>query len=274
MKKTCIASLLLMLMAMFTTQSLRADNRVAALKAARALALRNLVETFYGTKLRFIDEADGADASQYFSITMTKSGRLTLRGVEYIEKYDPSTGIAQVTAELPLIKMADIIDPARFDLKKNPDMVIRRTAFAAATPQAAGKVAAFRAAEIDAYKKLYKLICGFKLSSETKVKNSMLISDKVKTSVTGALLGAKIYGIGWEGEGKDAIAVVKLRLDKKELEHALGSKIVGGEEEYIDAKGRAAAGIRKSFGGNRRKPARSMLKIEPVTDDDSDDFIP
>lgn len=274
MKKNCIASLSLLLLLLFIPQSQGADNRVAALKAARVLALRNLVETFYGTKLRFIDEADGADASQYFSITMTKSGRRTLRGVEYIEKYDPSTGIAQVTAELPLIKMADIINPARFDLKKNPDMVIRRTAFAAATPQAAAKVAAFRAAEIDAYKKLYKLVCGFKLSSESKVRNSILESDKVRTSVTGALLGAKIYGIGWEGEGKNAIAAVKLRLDKKELEQALGSRIVGVDEEYIEAIGRAAAGVRKSLGGNRRKPARSMLKIEPVTDDDSDDFIP
>ena len=114
-----------------------------------------------------------------------------------------------VTASLKLSRIADLVDKNKFNLDKYPDKVIKRTAFATSTPVNASKIAALRAAEIDAYKNLYKKIGGFTLESHTTVENFMLKSDQVKTSVIGALMGAEFMGFNWEGEGEDAIAVVK-----------------------------------------------------------------
>ena len=249
------------------------DNPADALETARVLALRNLSEMLYGVKLQFIETAEGSDAGAFFSVAGAKSERRTLRGVEYVEKYDPSTGIAQVTAELALKNMAGAIDPNRFDLKENPEMVIRRTAFAAATRSGAVKIGAFRAAEIEAYRQLYKLIRGFELDSSSQVHNSALTSDKTRTAAMGALLGAKVYGIGWQGEGNDAVAIVKLRIGKKELEKAFGHDFPDIRENYIESIGRARAGFSKSSGSDTGG-LHSMMELKPVMENKMDDLTP
>ena len=172
--------------------------------------------------------------------TETKTGQRSIRGIEFEEKYDSKLDIAQVTATLKMKHIADLVDKDKFDIEKYPDKVIKRVAFASSSPKNAGKIAALRAAEIEAYKSLYKKIGGFTLESHTKVENFVLKSDYVKASVVGALMGAEYVGFRWDGKGKDAIATVRLKLNTKELADMLGQKIVNFDKEYIEAEGSAA----------------------------------
>lgn len=225
--------------------SVRAGNgdgikRLNSLQCARVLAERNIVETVYGVKLRFIEEVTNLSEGNFLGTTETKTGQRTIRGIDFVEKYDPKNDIAQVTAVLKLNRISDIIDTTKFHLEKYPDKAIRRTAFASSTPANAKKLAALRAAEIEAYKNLYKQIGGFTLESQSKVENFVLKSDKVKSTVIGALMGAEMVGFNWDGKGSEAIATVRLRLNLKELEEMLGEKIVGVKGDSVEAEGRAA----------------------------------
>ncbi|MDD3118859.1 MAG: hypothetical protein PHQ27_06755 [Victivallales bacterium] len=215
-------------------------KKLNSINCARVLAERNIVETVYGVKIRFIEEVTNLTDGQFLGSTETKTGQRAIKGIEYIEKYDPKTDIAQVTAVLKLDRIKDIVDTEKFRLDKFPDKAIRRTAFASSTPANAKKLAALRAAEIDAYKNLYKRIGGFTLESQTKVENFVLKSDKVKSTVVGALMGAEYVGFYWDGKGNDAEAVVKLRLNLRELAELLGEKIIDADGEFIEAEGRAA----------------------------------
>ncbi len=215
-------------------------KKLNSINCARILAQRAIVETIYGVKLRFIEEVTNLHEGNFLGTTETKTGKRTIKGIEFVEKYDPKHDIAQVTAILKLRNIADIIDTDKFHLDKFPEKSIRRTAFASSTPANAKKLAALRAAEIEAYKNLYKKIGGFTLESQSKVENFVLKSDKVKTSVIGALMGTEFVGFSWEGKGDQAVAVVKLRLDLKELSEVLGQKIIDYDKRYVEAVGKAA----------------------------------
>lgn len=215
-------------------------KRLNSVQCARVLAERNIVETVYGVKIRFIEEVTNLSEGNFLGTTETKTGQRSIRGIEFVEKYDPKNDIAQVTAVLRLSRIADIIDTSKFHLDKYPDKAIRRTAFASSTPANARKLAALRAAEIEAYKNMYKLIGGFTLESQSKVENFVLKSDKVKATVIGALMGADLVGFSWEGKGGEAIATVKLRINIKELEEMLGEKVVGVSGDFVEVEGRAA----------------------------------
>jgi len=234
-------NLLIALLALVCTGGVSADSKkLNSINCARVLAERNIVETVYGVKIRFIEEVTNLTDGQFLGCTETKTGQRAIKGVEYIEKYDPKTDIAQVTAVLKLARIKDIVDTDKFKLDKFPDKAIRRTAFASSTPANAKKLAALRAAEIDAYKNLYKRIGGFTLESQTKVENFVLKSDQVKSTVVGALMGAEYVGFYWDGKGDNAEAVVKLRLNLRELADLIGEKIVDADSEFIEAEGRAA----------------------------------
>lgn len=216
------------------------SKKLNSVNCARVLAERNIVETVYGVKLRFIEEVTNLTEGNFLGTTETKTGERTIKGIEFVEKYDPKTDIAQVTAVLKLKRIKDIIDTEKFQLDKYPEKTIQRTAFASSTPANAKKLAALRAAELDAYKNLYKKIGGFTLESQSKVENFVLKSDKVKSTVIGALMGAEYVGFNWEGKGDTADAVVKLRLNLKDLSDMLGEKIVDFDKEYVEAEGHAA----------------------------------
>jgi len=233
---------IIFLMALFlSVASVHADSKkLNSVNCARVLAERSIVETVYGVKIRFIEEVTDLSEGNFMGTTETKTGKRAIKGIEFIEKYDPKTDIAQVTAVLKLKRIADIVDMEKFQLDKFPDKAIRRTAFASSTPANAKKLAALRAAEIDAYKNLYKKIGGFTLESQSKVENFVLKSDIVKSTVVGALMGAEYMGFAWDGKGDSAEAVVKVRLNIRELSEMLGEKIIDYDGEYVEAEGRAA----------------------------------
>lgn len=233
---------IIFLMALFlSVASVHADSKkLNSINCARVLAERSIVETVYGVKLRFLEEVTNLSEGNFLGTTETKTGKRAIKGIEFIEKYDPATDIAQVTAVLKLKRIADIVDTEKFQLDKFPDKSIRRTAFASSTPANAKKLAALRAAEIDAYKNLYKKIGGFTLESQSKVENFVLKSDVVRSTVVGALMGAEYMGFAWDGKGDSAEAVVKVRLNLKDLADMLGEKIIDYDGEYVEAEGRAA----------------------------------
>ena len=216
-------------------------KKLNSINCAKVLAERNIVETVYGLKLRFTEEVNNILEGSFQGSVETKTGKRSIKGIEFEPvKYDAAKDIAQATATLKLSNIADIVDKEKFNIDKFPDKVIKRTAFATSSPDKARKIAAIRAAEIDAYKNLYKKIGGFTLESNTKVENFVLKSESVKASVIGALMGADFMGFSWEGEGDDAIVTVKLRINAKELSEMLGEKIIDFDKEFIEAEGQGA----------------------------------
>lgn len=252
-----------------------ADNRkLNSINTAKILAERSIVETVYGVKIRFVEEVTDLSDGQFLGTTESKTGQRTIKGIEYLEKYDPKNDIAQVTAVLKLSRIKDIVDTDKFKLDKFPDKAIRRTAFASSTPANTRKLAALRAAEIDAYKNLYKRIGGFTLESNTKVENFVLKSDKVKSTVIGALMGAEYVGFNWEGSGDDAIAVVKLRLNLAELAELLGEKIVDFDGDVVEAEGRAAQAPADARPKESSDQPDQMRKTEIKTIEGKVDVLP
>lgn len=240
--KRDIAKLLTLASAGFLAAALSAgspaENKLNSINCAKILAERNIVETVYGVKIKFDEEVTDILEGSFVGSTEAKTGKRAIKGIEFEPpKYDARRDIAQVTASLKLKRIADIVDKDKFNIDKFPDKTIKRMAFATSTPANAGKIAALRAAEIDAYKNLYKRIGGFTLESHTSVKNFVLTSDKVKASVIGAVMGAEFMGFDWEGEGDDAIAIVKLRLNVQELNEMLGQKVIDCDKPFIEAEG-------------------------------------
>jgi len=250
-----------------------ARKKLTSVNCARVLAQRNVVETVYGVKIRFIEEVTNLSEGNFLGTTETKTGERSIRGIEFVEKYDPKNDIAQVTAVLKLSRISDIIDKDKFNLDKFPNLEIRRVAFASSSPENAKKLAALRAAEVDAYKNLFKQIGGFTLESNTKVKNFMLSSDKVKAQVIGAVMGAEYEGFAWEGKGEDAVAIVKLRLDLKRLAEMLGQKIVDYDKDSIEAEGRAAQGFAAEE-ANQTPAENAVKKTVPKISEGSVDVMP
>jgi hypothetical protein len=252
-------------------------KKMKSLTCARVLAQRNIVETVYGIKLRFIEEVIDLKDGNFLGTTETKTGKRSIKGITFEEKYDPKNDIAQVTAVLKLVNIKDIIDTSRFNLDKNPEKEIKRVAFASSTPAVARKIAALRAAELDAYKNLYKRIGGFTLESQSKVENFVLTSDKVKASVVGALLGAEVVGFAWEGKGEDAIAVIKVKLNLKELSDMLGQKIIDYKKPFIYAEGRAAQkneNIQQTASKKRAGSSGKSLRINSKVMEGNVDLMP
>lgn len=250
---------------MFSASKVDPRKKLNSINSAKILAERNIVETVYGIKLKYTEQVDNFIDGTFQGTTETKTGKRKIVGIEFDEiKYDPDKDIAMVTASLKLSRIADLVDSTKFNLSKYPDKVIKRTAFATSTPVNAPKIAALRAAEIDAYKNLYKKIGGFTLESHTTVENFMLKSDQVKTSVIGALMGAEFMGFSWEGEGDDAIAVVKLRINMKDLSDMLGEKVVDFDREYLEAEGQAAQRIEGKDQVTEQPEAKQINKAEPI----------
>lgn len=236
-------------------------KKLNSINCAKVLAERNIVETVYGVKLRFSEEVSNLLEGTFLGDVETKTGKRAIKGIDFEPvKYDAVNDIAQVTATLRLGNIADIVDKEKFNIDKFPDKIIKRTAFATSTPDTARKLSAIRAAEIDAYKNLYKKIGGFTLESNTKIENFVLKSDTVKASVIGALMGADFVGFNWEGKGTDAIATVKLRVNVKELNEMLGEKIVDYDKEFVEADGQ---GAQKTIATTQKKKEEAKQALAP-----------
>ena len=243
-------------------------KKLNSINCAKILAERNIVETVYGIKLRFKEEVSNFIDGSFEGTTETKTGKRKIVGIEFDPvKYDSDKDIAMATAKLKLSHLSEIVDTEKFNIAQNPDKEIIRVAFASSTPENAAKIAALRAAEIDAYKNLYKKIGGFTLESHSKVENFILKSDKVKASVIGALMGAQFMGFKWEGKGNDAIAVVKIRVNVKELSQMLGQKIIDFNKEYLDSEGQAAIRTEEVIIQPKNKVSKPIIRTEVIEED-------
>jgi len=254
----------------------KAMKKLNSINCAKVLAERNIVETVYGIKVKFTEEVNNILDGVCQETTETKPGKRAIKGIEFEPpKYDSQKDIAQVTATLKMKRIADIVDRKKFNIDKNPDKVIKRVAFATSTPANASRIAALRAAEIDAYKNMYKKIGGFTLESHSKVENFILKSEHVKASVIGAIMGAEFMGFHWDGEGADAIAVVKLRVNIKELSQMLGQKVIDFDREYLEAMGYGAIKPEAAQTSIKTPNAggKSLIKTE-VLEDDLGDIMP
>lgn len=257
-----LAAMLGLAVALPAAEKSAMPKKLNSIQCAKILAERNIVETVYGVKIRFIEEVANMSEGSFLGTTETKTGERSIRGIEFTEKYDPKTDIAQVTATLKLSRIAELVDKDKFNLEKFPNLEIRRVAFATSTPENVGKLAALRAAEIEAYKNLYKQIGGFTLESNTKVKNFALSSDKVKSQVVGAIMGAEYVGFTWDGKGADAIATVKLKLNIKRLAELLGQKIIDYDKDEVEAEGQAAQGFAdKDTNAKSEEPKLEKIKV-------------
>jgi len=267
MKIKKIASVLLLsIIAYSSAYALNPRKKLNSINCAKLLAERSIVETVYGIKLKYTEEVSDILNGNFSGITETKTGKRKIAGIEFEPyKYDAKDDIAMVTATLKISRLKNIIDNEKFDIANNPNKEFKRVAFATSTPKNAPKIAALRAAEIDAYKNLYKQIGGFTLESHTKVENFVLQSDKVKASVVGALMGAEFVGFRWEGTGNDAIAIVKMRINMKELEKLIGQKLIDFDKEYLVAEGMAAQENEKDA-ESKKKSSKPTVKTEVVSE--------
>jgi len=251
--KVLTAFILIAAISCSSMNALNPRKKLNSINCAKLLAERSIVETVYGIKLKYNEEVSDIIDGTFHGTTETKTGKRKIVGIEFEPyKYDAKDDIAMVTATLKISRLEHIVDNNKFNLANNPNKEFKRVAFATSTPKNAPKIAALRAAEIDAYKNLYKQIGGFTLESHTKVENFILKSDKVKASVIGALMGAEFVGFRWEGTGEDAIAIVKMRINMKELEELLGQKLIDFNKEYLDAEGMAAQEDEKEFMKNKK----------------------
>ncbi len=208
------------------------NKKLMTIAAAKVIAERALVESVYGLKVRATETVQDMVAANFTGTTETKTSS-TIKGVRFDEViYDEAKDIAKVTASVQLESLKNI-DDQTLDLKNK---IFRRVAFATSTPSQAGPLKALRAAEVDAYKQLVKMIVGFNLESQTTVQNYILTSDLVKTKVLATTFLAKVNEYGWSEKGD---AYVKMAVDVKEVSEILGQQVVG-EGEIVEVEGAGA----------------------------------
>ncbi|MCK5232162.1 MAG: hypothetical protein KAR13_17960 [Desulfobulbaceae bacterium] len=208
------------------------NKKIMTTRAAKVLAERAIVESIYGLKVRSTEQVVDMVAANFSGKTESKTAA-TIKGIKIEEvTYDSAKDIAKATASIILDTFTNI-DGQEMNLKGK---LFRRVAFATSTPSQAGPVQALRAAELDAYKQLAKLIVGFTLESETTVENYILTSDIVKSKVLATMYLAEVSEYGWDSEGD---AFVKMILNVKEVGAIIGLDVVG-QEEIIEVEGQGA----------------------------------
>ncbi len=221
---------------LLTCSSFAGAKKMMTKMKAEILAQRAIVESVYGIKIKFAETVTNIIDASFTGDVATKTGKRHINGIVIEESvYDEDRDIAKVTASVKIGTIEELDENFK---EKFKDKVIRRVAFATSTMEQLPKLLAMRAAEIDAYKNLLKIITGFTLESETTIENFMIKSDIVKTSVIGALMGAEIKEYFWEGKDNDA--VVKVRINIKDFEEMLPERIKNLDKEYIEATGYGA----------------------------------
>jgi hypothetical protein len=209
------------------------NKKIMSTRAARVLAERAIVESVYGLKIRATEEVVDMVAASFVGKTESKTSA-EIQGINIEEiLYDAEKDIAQATATITLDEIENI-DGQVLNLRGK---VFRRVAFATSTPANAGPIRALRAAELDGYKNLVKVVVGFTLESQTTVENYMLTSDLVKTQVLATTYLANLADYGWDEEGN---AFVKFQVIVKDIEDILGATIPG-VGEIIEVEGQGAA---------------------------------
>ncbi len=228
--KTCL--LMILFASVLAIPAQAGNKRIMAVKAAKVVAERALVESIYGLKLRAEEKVVDMVAASFSGNTESKTSA-QIKGITYEEViYDAEQDIAQVTAIVSLPSITNI-DGNFVDLQGK---VFRRVGFASSTPAMAGPLRALRAAEIDAYKELIKKLVGFELESHTTVENFILTSDVVKTKVMATLFMTELNEYGWTSDGN---AFVKMQLNLRDASQMLGENIIS-DSDVIEVEGQGA----------------------------------
>jgi hypothetical protein len=198
------------------------------IQKAKDMARRAIVESVVGLKIR--SNALWANRpSDYYSIQSKVAA--AVKGIEFERvQYDKQKDIAKVTASIKVGSVENIIGK-QVDFG---DMVIKRTAFATSTPAYMDSLNALRAAELNAYDEMAKMIVGQKIASETKVKNFVLESDQVRTKVLAAIWGSEVKEFGWTDDGN---AFVTLRLNARWVKDVMDQQIKYTQDNYIEVTG-------------------------------------
>ncbi len=231
------------------------NKKLMTVNAAKVAAERAIVESVIGIKVRSRESVEDLVAQE---VTIDAKTVAAIKGIEYTEAiYDPDKDIAQVTASIKLGRVTNIIG-------RNIDFggqTIQRVGFATSTPEMAGPLRALRAAELDAYKQLAKTIIGFKIDSNTSVKDFILQSDSIRAKMMAALYGAELVGYRWDENGD---AYVKMRLKFGFIQDVVGRRLkYDGEMVEVEGIGaqhddfnQAPAG----FGGDGNFTGRTQIR--------------
>lgn len=229
-KKFSFYLLLGLLCIVISGGALAGNKKLMTVNAAKVIAERAIVESVIGIKIRSQERVENLIAEE---VTIDSKTAAAIKGIEYGDiVYDPDKDIAQVEASIQLGRVTNIID-------KTIDFggkTIRRVGFATSTPAMAGPLQALRAAEMDAYKQLAKIIIGFKIDSTTSVKNYLLESDSVRAKMMAAIYGADLVSYRWDEDGN---AFVTMRLQFGDVEDVLGQKLQY-DNEVIEVEGSGA----------------------------------
>ncbi len=236
------------------------NKKLMTVKKAKALASRALVESVIGLKIR--SQALWASKPDDYNQVESKV-TAAIKGINFdTPKYDTEKDIAQATASIRLGNITNIIDkPIQYD-----DVVISRTAFATSSKQYVPLLSALRAAELDAYDEMAKLIVGQKIKSKTEVNNMILENDEVRTKVLAAIWGAEVVSYGWE---EDNNAFVQLRLNAKWVHDIFGQTLDYGDTNYLEVTGHGAS---VNDLDNSQENAQGFVKGAPIAEEFSFDL--
>jgi hypothetical protein len=114
------------------------------------------------------------------------------------------------------------------------DVVVTRVGFATSSPDYQPQLSALRAAELNAYDEMAKLIVGQEMDSKSKVRNFVLENDKVRTRVLAAIWGSEVKDFGWQTDGN---AFVVLRLNARWVKDIVGQRIKYTQDNYVEVTG-------------------------------------
>lgn len=205
------------------------NKRLMSIMAAKVQASRSLVESIYGLKIRASESVMDMIASNYQSVTETKTEAF-IKNIQFTSiTYDAKKDIARVEAEVQLPSIQNI-DGEQMNLQNK---VFKRVGYGTATASSAGAIAALRAAEIDAYRELARRLVGMKIESKTSVENFILKSDVIKTKLLATLYLAEVSGHGWEENGD---AYMTMTLNVGDATAILGKEL-GIAAQVIEVQG-------------------------------------
>ncbi len=206
-----------------------AGNRsLMTIQKAKDLARRAIVESVVGLKIKS-RALWASQPSDYYEIESKVAA--AIKGIKFERiQYDKEKDIAKATAYIRVGQVSNIIGkPVDFG-----DMVIRRVAFATSTPKYMPALKALRAAELNAYDEMAKVIVGQKIKSKSRVRNFVLQNDEVRTKVLAAIWGAEVKEYGWTEDGN---AFVTLRLNARWVHDIVGQTIKYTKDNYIEVTG-------------------------------------
>ena len=227
LKRLLVTALAVFLVAPMAV-SAAGNKQLMTIQKSRDLARRAIVESVVGLKIRS-NALWASRPSDYYTIESKVAA--AIKGVKFDRiQYDKEKDIAKATAYIQLGSVVNIIGK-QVDFQ---DQVIRRTAFATSTPTYMPQLNALRAAELNAYDEMAKLIVGQKIKSETRVKNFVLENDKVRTKTLAAIWGSEVKEFGWTEDGN---AFVTLRLNARWVQDIVGQRIEYTEDNYVEATG-------------------------------------